>query len=154
MDFFLVGGYPNTGKTAIIKLIEKYLKKRGFNPVTTRNKTTNDDFVVVYEGSNQKKTKIRILLNSASDSISIIDQFYDYYQQNQSVDIVISSIRDAGAERDYLLKKFNLVDNSYIEVPLAKISGKRNDYKMALNQYQQRIMKLIEHILCQNSFNL
>ncbi len=55
MDVLLVGGFPNTGKTTIIKKIEQYLRKNGFNSVTKRKGTTSDDFVVVYEGGNQKK---------------------------------------------------------------------------------------------------
>lgn len=154
MDVLLVGGFPNTGKTTIIKKIEQYLRKNGFNSVRKRKGTTSDDFVVVYEGGNQKKKKIKVLLNSASDSIPIIDQFYDYYQQNIPVDILIISIRDGGIERNYLLKKFDLSGDLYIELPLAKNSGRRNDYQVALDQYQQRIMNVIEHILCQNPFGL
>ena len=106
MKKYILIGNPNTGKTTITTMIERYLRSIGFRNYCRRYEISENDSAIVLEGANINGKTIRILLNTPSDTIGIIDEVYDYYQQNSSVDFVITTVRDMYEERNYLFETF------------------------------------------------
>ena len=151
MNFLLISGAPNTGKTTITTMIESYLRSIGFRNYCRRYIFTENDSAIVLEGTNINGKTIRILLNSPSDTIGIIDEVYDYYQQNSPVDFVITTVRDMYEERNYLFETFNINNYEYYELPLGKVS-RRNDKEEAKESYFSRVLALLKHILSMEPF--
>lgn len=151
MKILLISGAPNTGKTTITTMIERYLRSIGFRNYCRRYEISENDSAIVLEGANINGKTIRILLNTPSDTIGIIDEVYDYYQQNSSVDFVITTVRDMYEERNYLFETFNINNYEYYEIPLARVT-RRNDNEEAKENYFTRVLDLVKHILSMEPF--
>lgn len=103
MNCLLLGGASDVGKTTIIHSIAKQLDLKGFKCISDPNKPFNltkvKDFTCLFKGLDKNGTSVRIIVNSGTDLISMINSFSQFYEtQNQSskCDILISSIRDEG----------------------------------------------------------
>lgn len=85
----------------------------------------------------------------------MIDYNYNYLT-NQKCDIYISSIRDIGNERNYLLNKFNFTAErpNLIEFPLAKMSRKNANWFTAKNWYDLTVNNLLSHLLNSKPFEV
>lgn len=151
MKILLMSGAPNTGKTTLINRIEQYLRSIGFRNFCRRYTVFENDRAVILEGSNNRGVTVRILLNTASDTVNIINAVNEYYQQNCPVDYLITSVRDMYKEREYLFETFSVNDNEYYEIPLAKVS-RRKDNEEAKENYYTRVLTLIKHILSMKPF--
>ena len=151
MNFLLISGAPNTGKTTITTMIESYLRSIGFRNYCRRYIFPENDSAIVLEGTNINGKTIRILLNTPSDTIGIIDEVYEYYQQNSPVDFVITTVRDMYDERNYLFETFNINNYEYYEIPLARVT-RRNDNEEAKENYFTRVLDLVKHILSMEPF--
>ena len=151
MKILLISGAPNTGKTTITNKIEQNLRRIGFRNSCRKYVILEKDSAVVLEGTNNKGKTIRILLNTPSDTIGIIDEVYEYYQQNGPVDFIITTVRDMYVEREYLFETFNINNYEYYEIPLAKVS-RRNNIEEAKENYFTRILDLVKHILSMEPF--
>lgn len=153
MKILLISGAPNTGKTKITTMIESYLRTIGFRNSCRKYVIPENDSAVVLEGINKKGKNIRILLNTASDTQNIINQVHEYYQQNSPIDCLITTVRDMHEERDYLFNTFEVENNEYLEIPLAKVT-RRNGFDSAIEDYQSRILLLVQHVLSLSPFNI
>ena len=151
MKILLISGAPNTGKTTITTMIERYLRSIGFRNYCRRYEISENDSAIVLEGANINGKTIRILLNTPSDTIGIIDEVYEYYQQNSPVDFVITTVRDMYEERNYLFETFNINNYEYYEIPLARVT-RRNDNEEAKENYFTRVLDLVKHILSMEPF--
>lgn len=115
MKYLLLGGAPNTGKTGSLnRLADKLIHIKGFKVVVNWNyppKVTNGDFRIILEGLDNNENQIRIFINSATDNKKIIQECKNFYDANQPVSIIISSIRDVFSARTDFLNIMK-VDNS------------------------------------------
>lgn len=167
MEIFLVGGAPSTGKTETLVYIVNYLVNKGFNLVLCNDTDGNKislpkvvsgtkqarDFFAYLEGKNIHGKNIKITITSPSDNSELIDKIYDFLQKNPS-DIFISSIRDIGFERKYFINKFNLLESSFYEFPLAKMSRRNKNWYKAKTWYETTVHKIIEFILKSRPFEI
>lgn len=169
MRVLLIGGAPNTGKTNAIAMCANYLLGKGFNVINCQNydgKKINlpkivtgvnhsKDFLAVLEGKDLNNKTVSIVLTSASDTTGIIDLNFTYLQ-NQNYDIYISSIRDIGIERKYLLKKFNFTKATpdLLEFPLAKMSRRGNNWFTAKTWYDTTVQNVLCHLLESKPFSV
>lgn len=112
--------------------------------------TTKKERAFILEGYNKTGTKINIFLNYAADNMGIIKKVHNFYNKHKPFDIVITAIRDMYLERSELLKIIN-INESYIEIPLAKVTRKK-DKTQALNDYHARVFNLVTHILSLSPF--
>lgn len=158
MNFLLIGGKPDTGKTGTISrlfllLRETYRDIENVHSIETNvPPPTNPllDFSVILNGTNILGENIKILIHSATDddfNINLLDSNI----KEHSPDIVITSIRDLYDERRKVLE---IVDTNFsVEIPLAKIT-RRNHFGEALNWYQNSLDNLINRLIAQDPFNL
>lgn len=159
MKYLLLGGAPNTGKTGSLnRLADKLIHIKGFKVVVNWNyppKVTNGDFRIILEGLDNNENQIRIFINSATDNKKIIQECKNFYDANQPVSIIISSIRDVfSARTDFLniMKVDNSIDH-ILELPLAKV--RKGKYRaLCLKWYEEKLDKLITHTLENNPYNL
>lgn len=105
-----------------------------------------------------KNNNIKIIINSPSDTVPIINDFKKFYDINGgNYDIVISSIRDDGfyPRTDFFkIMNINPTTNFVLEIPLAKITRRETNFTTALNWYNIQIDNLISHALQNQPFNL
>ncbi|WP_422091037.1 hypothetical protein [Tenacibaculum ovolyticum] len=158
MNFLLIGGKPDTGKTETISrlfllLRETYRDIENVHTIETNiPPPTNPllDFSVILKGTDTLGKNIKILIHSATDDDFNINLLHNNIKK-YSPDIVITSIRDIYDERRKVLEIVNT--NFSIEIPLAKIT-RRNHFDEALNWYQNSIDNLINRLISQNPYNL
>ena len=131
--FIFISGAPNTGKSTTLKELYKFLKNTKKFKETKSKIIANDEGMFILEGYNNKGKSIKILINYPSDTVSIIDSVFEFYEKNKPFDIVITSIRDMYCERDCLLETFK-INEDFIELPLAKVNRK-NDKEIACKNY-------------------
>jgi hypothetical protein len=164
MNFLLIGGQPNTGKTNTISRTFINLIFRGYkytllnglisSTISTRSST---DFSALLTGTDTKGNLVKILIHSATDDTPNITLLNKLINTNNP-DIIICSIRDINWERD-LVKK--IVGSSFsFEIPLARVTriGKHSispsNYSRAILWYQNSINNLVNTILSDSNFNL
>lgn len=150
--FIFISGAPNTGKSTTLKELYKFLKNTKKFKETKSKIIANDEGMFILEGYNNKGKSIKILINYPSDTVSIIDSVFEFYEKNKPFDIVITSIRDMYCERDCLLETFK-INEDFIELPLAKVTRK-NDKEIACKKYYERVFTLAKSILALPPFNL
>lgn len=159
MDYFLFGGAPSVGKSqSIYRLTQTLLTPaRGFVVVSGIFPAIFEDFKVIVEGNNKNGRKIRVLINSATDTVDIIQNLKDFYDQNIPIDIVISSIRDNDFyPRQDFFRIMNINSNSdfVLEVPLSKITRRGTNFFTALTWYENTLDNLVLNSLSGTPFNL
>lgn len=169
MSVLLIGGAPNTGKSNAVAMCANYLVGKGFSVVACQNydaksmnipkvvngAASSKDFMAKLTGKNLNGKQITVIVVSASDTNQMIDQNFDFCH-GQNYDILISSIRDIGEERTYLLSKFNMnVDNTnVVEFPLAKMSRKNQNWFTAKTWYDFTVQNILSHILKSKPFEV
>jgi thymidylate kinase len=149
MKYILIGGAESVGKTESICRLEKYLiNKKGFN-VLKRIPQPYGDFMAILAGKNKNGEKIRIAINSASDTIAIIRAFKKLLDENKNISLVISSIRDNNFfPRKEFLEIIDITENDIdIELPLARITRRGEKRKTALKWYKEKIDTLLIKLL-------
>lgn len=149
-EILFISGAPSTGKSTTIKEIHDYLKNNKHFVEIHNISTTKKERAFILEGYNKTGTKINIFLNYAADNMGIIKKVHNFYNKHKPFDIVITAIRDMYLERSELLKIIN-INESYIEIPLAKVTRKK-DKTQALNDYHARVFNLVTHILSLSPF--
>ena len=169
MKVLLIGGAPNTGKSNAVTMCANYLLNKNFKvidcidgngkkiaiPKIATRANPSTDFRAVLKGVDINKKPVTVVIMSASDMVSTIDCNFDYLL-NVEADIYISSIRDIGSERDYLLSKFRLnVDNKMtFEFPLAKMSRKNDNWYAAKKWYDNAVQDMLKNILRMKPFEI
>jgi hypothetical protein len=155
MDCLLLGGAQSVGKSEGIYRLTKHLLSIGFSDVTNSVPQTFADFRAVLEGLNKSGKRIRIIINTATDTVEIINDFKLFFDNNGTYDILISSVRDDNFwPRNDFFRIMNLNNGFVLEIPLAKITRRSNNFSAALNWYQEKIDKLIIHIMGNNPFDI
>ncbi|QTR55457.1 hypothetical protein [Thiothrix unzii] len=172
MDCLLVGGAPSVGKSHLIHGLALWiLNKPGFllasaksynsNALNSLNNNPFVDFMAVIDGVNTFNKKIRIIVNSATDDVNIINNFKGFFDANGGYDILISSVRDGDLRNGnfwprqefFQIMNLNSISNLILELPLAKVTRRRNS-QSAYNWYETETSRLAQHILSRNPFNL
>lgn len=157
MNFLLIGGQPNTGKSETLERIYLILSQRytvitNTHPFTALPPNTPlEDFSAILEGIDIKGQQVKILLHSPSDddpSINLLEANIDKYQP----DIVISSVRDIHRQRDRVLKIVGA--NHWVEFPLARITRRLHQRNEALDWYRRSVDALIYAELRRAPYNL
>lgn len=156
MDFLLIGGQPDTGKTdTISRLTLRLITRYSFTIISGSissllGTSRSSDFSVILDGINLLGIPIKILIHSATDDKNCINQLQEEILK-YSPDIVICSIRDIGWERNDVL---DIVSKNFsFEVPLAKIT--RTTYKgHSLSWYRLNIDRVIDFVSSNTPFNL
>lgn len=157
MDCLLIGGAQSVGKSEAIFRLTNRLINRGFTVVAGSLPTTFIDFRVILEGHNSAGTKVRIAINSATDTVDIINHFKSFYDNNGSYDILISSIRDGNfwPRQDFLtIMNIDPATHFILEIPLAKITRRGANFNTALNWYENQIDILVDHSLRNTPFQI
>lgn len=169
MKTLLIGGAPNTGKSNAVAMCANYLLNRNFTVLDCKNyfgkqikipkiatgSNGSTDFLASLQGLDKNNKKVSVIITSASDTDGIIDANFNYFQ-NSPCDIYISSIRDIGFERSYLLQKFgfSMENNGLLEFPLAKMSRKNQNWYKAKTWYDTTVQNMLELILSSKPFEV
>lgn len=113
-----------------------------------------------------KKNNINIIISTAADIEIIIDNFKKYCNENKPYNFIISPIRDKFFDdetnndysyiRNYFIKtmSINIKNVNIIEIPLAKITRKKDRRTNALKWYKEKIFLIAKKILEQAPFNI
>ena len=169
MRILLIGGAPNTGKSNAVAMCANYLVDKGFNvvdcqdyngekiklPKIAKGAKDSTEFLAILKGKDLNKKIISIVLNTASDTPILIDYNFDYLQK-QNCDIYVSSIRDIGNERKYLMKKFNFTNETpnLLGFPLAKVSRRNSNKVTAKAWYDTKVQNMLSYILKSQPFEV
>jgi len=156
MENLLIGGAQSVGKSNSIYRLANRLVASGFVVVSGFIPTIFDDFKVVLEGVNKSDKKIRIIINSPTDTIDIINNFKEFFDDNGVYDILISSIRDNNFyPRSHFFRIMGLSEyTNTLEIPLGKITRRSTNFATALNWYEEKIDKLIDHTLSNSPYGI
>ncbi|MBR4247504.1 MAG: hypothetical protein IKQ13_10955 [Treponema sp.] len=155
-----IGGYTNTGKTTTTNFIAQELIQNGYTQIKSPF-TGNDpnDHLYLLCGKDNSSAKINIVINTASDDSTTINNFDTFLQQNPC-DIIITTIRSFNSnkfnERTALLnvlKKYIGKDCFQLEIPLAKIN-KKTKFTKEKKWYKKSVEDLSKFILSSVPFNL
>lgn len=105
MKVILIEGRQNAGKTTLCEVIGKWLEKNGYPKQDINYIKGGPDFYGTYKGIYSGVDKalqgkdIQIVVNTASDLYTIIQNFETYYKnvkKKGSIDILITAIRSIG----------------------------------------------------------
>jgi len=151
MECLLIGGAQSVGKSESIYRLAKYLISQGFKDNLNMVPATFQDFKAILERVDSNGKLVRIIINSPTDTPEIIQKFKDFYDNNGNYDILISSIRDniPGPRNDFF-KIMGIC--SALEIPLAKITRRDSNKRLALKWYQDKVDELLIHTLKNNPF--
>lgn len=151
MNCLLFSGAQSVGKSETIFRLANNLVTRGFILVAGTIPETFEDFRCILEGTNKESKRIRIIINSPSDTPQIIQDFKEFFDINGGdYDILISSVRDDDFyPRTEFFSIMNIIStyNFILEIPLAKITRRGDNFQTALNWYQSQIDNLVQHTL-------
>jgi len=155
MESILIGGAQSVGKTTIIYRLASRLLNNGFSYDKNSPHLTApyDDFMIVLEGNDKSGKFIRIIINSATDTVDIIQLFKDFYDKHGSYDILISSVRDKGhwpRKEFFNIMKLN---QNVLEIPLGKVTRRKNK-GTAKQWYLDTMDTLIDTILGKSPYNI
>lgn len=157
MDCFLFGGAPTVGKSEGIHRLALYLLTKGFKDIHLSVPVAFKDFIAVIEGPDKNGKIVRIIINTATDTPAIIQNFKTFYDKNGTYDFLISSIRDYHfwPRADFFsIMGINHTTHKILEFPLAKITRRGTSFTVALKWYYDHVDSLVQHILRLPPFNL
>jgi len=157
MIYLLIGGAQSVGKTQTIIRTADYLLNNGFKLKEGIYPNAKKDILILIEGLDKAKNKIRIIINSGTDTIYLIQKLKNFYDDNLPIDFIISSVRDDGAfpsREFYKIMNISQPTDTVIEIPLAKITRRGVHTNPAISWYEDTIDKLIKHVLSNNPFNV
>jgi len=127
----------------------------GFNDISNSVPPKFEDFRAIIEGSNKNGKQVRIIINTPTDTVKIINDFKRFFDNNGTYDILISSIRDDNFwPRHDFFRIMNLGQNYIFEIPLAKITRRGSSFAISLNWYQDKVDKLVIQTLSSNPFDI
>lgn len=157
MNCLLLGGAPSVGKSQAIYRITNYLINSGFSKLTDTFPPQFGDFHTVLAGKDPGGNNIRIIINSPSDTVKIIENFKVFFDKHGKYDILISSVRDEGNRPRQEFFNIMGLDNKkhfILEIPLSKITRRTYRLETALKWHQDKLDALILHLLRNKPFNV
>lgn len=157
MVCLLFGGAPSVGKSETIYRLAQYLMAKGFTDVLGLVPATFSDFSAVLEGVDLKGVQVRVIINTATDTPGIIENFKAFYDANGNYEILVSSVRDDNfwpRAEFFGIMGISPSTHQIIEIPLAKITRRDINFYTALAWYEKSIDKLTHHILGLPPFEL
>jgi hypothetical protein len=155
MNYLLFGGAPSVGKSeSITRLVGYLIQQKNFVRNNFKD-LSNNDFFCILDGKDKNNCSIRIIVTSASDMPTIINDFKIYCKNNSPYDLVISPIRDEGdGMRNRFLDVMDIVNTDFcVEIPLAKITRRKN-WQIAYNWYKEKIDNMVNNCLENMPFNI
>jgi len=161
MNYILITGAPNTGKSETIYSVGKLLLSDfGFKDISHAFEIPIAkqlrNCLCILEGKNRKGITKRILINTPAHDLYHINQLNDFYNNNKSIDLIFTSLRDGGDAMHNTFFKIMNIDNNkdnLFEIPLAKITRK-NNCDEAMIWYKNTCRDLIINIMKSSSFEL
>ncbi|MDR2906387.1 MAG: hypothetical protein LBU91_00135 [Bacteroidales bacterium] len=169
MKTLLISGYPDTGKTGLLQRLVNNTRLGVFVidstvmpiPIFSPTIRPTVDFIALIEIDG-----VRVIINTESDvpnSITKLRSFFNKHNSIKPIDILITSIRNAGDPvRDLLLREFGLIitppnipSPDIVEIPLGRVVV-RNAVRraIAVHGMQEAVDKLVIHTLSNNPFGL
>lgn len=157
MNFLVVSGAPNTGKTTAVNFISEWICNRhnitsdiNGNPLPAFHSIVNGrvidiSFVINIHGR-------IVIIHSATDDRNLMDVLTNLIKSYPNADTVITTCRDINWERIYFTNNIRPFATNYIESPLAKVTRRINSIS-ATNWYQSTLLNLHQHILINNPFS-
>ncbi|MDB5122395.1 MAG: hypothetical protein JWP94_524 [Mucilaginibacter sp.] len=149
MDCLLFGGAPSVGKSEAIYRLALKLIGKGFIDRLSLVPATFRDFSAVLDGVNKKGEPIRIILNSATDTTAIIQNFKNFFDLHGPYDVLVSSVRDGGfyPRQDFFsIMGISHASHYITELPMAKLTRRDRNLTTALAWYQTKIDALVQHV--------
>jgi len=158
MEYLLFGGAESVGKTTAIFNTAQYLllPQNRFKVISGGVPKQLADFKAVLEGNDNTGKKVIIIINSATDTEKKVKEFKNFYDQNGSYDILISSIRDENFKpraKFFQIFAINPASPNILEIPLGKTRGGLGR-TIALSWYAATINKLVIHTLSNPPYNI
>jgi hypothetical protein len=156
MNCLLLGGAPSVGKSQAIYRIANYIINNGFSELTNTYPSQFGDFHTVLAGKDLEGNNIRIIINSPSDTVKIIENFKVFFDKHGKYDILISSVRDDGKwprQEFFSLMGLDNRNHFILEIPLSKIT-RRTTKETALKWYQDKLDDLILHLLSNKPYSV
>ncbi|MBR9855546.1 MAG: hypothetical protein GYB37_13380 [Algicola sp.] len=157
MKYLLIGGAQSVGKSESIYRLAQNLIKQNYEIVAGSIPDKFKDFKAIVQGTNQKRIKVTILLNTATDEERLIQELKSFLQQHNYCDIIISSIRDDDfypRKSFFKIMELNPDNPDILEVPLAKITRRGDNFNTALKWYNKHVDYLLNHILKNKPFEI
>ncbi len=87
MECLLIGGAQSVGKSEAIYRLTRNLIDGGYTVIAGTFPVTFTDFRAVLQGPNRYGKIIRIIINSPTDNIDIINDFKIFFDSNGDYDI-------------------------------------------------------------------
>jgi len=157
MNFLLIGGQPNTGKSETIARLFLLISTRykvisNVHPHTALPPTTPlEDFSAILHGVDATGKQVKILIHSPTDDIPNINLLKENVLTHKP-DIIITSIRDIKWERTEVEK---IVGSSFsFEIPLARITRRHHHRGKSKLWYQSNIDNIVKLVIESPPFNL
>ncbi|HFK5570259.1 hypothetical protein BAX97_11870 [Elizabethkingia meningoseptica] len=162
MNYLLFGGQPNSGKTGTIDRLTRTLLYSSFSfsiADGTFPPTRGNDFLILLERVSNGRTQY-IIINSASDDIFTINNLKDFINKHSGkmIDIVISSVRDIGRERNDFFSTIGIspIDTNVYEIPLARVTRRNSSgsFVPAFIWYKNSLDRHINLVITNPPFSL
>lgn len=159
MKFFVISGAEDTGKTTILNHIGKWLTEvKGYKDV-------GEKVTVFFERDEHGKIKdiyyvltnkfLKVIIISATDDEECLRILSDAVRIHIDADIVITTCRDIHDPRSYFIKHIKPKSSFYLEVPVAKINRRNEEYrKESLEWYHDSVFNLSRYILESSDFKM
>ena len=150
MNFLLIGGQQNTGKSeTIYRLANKILSS--FTLINGSIPSSFDDFTALLNGVDTTGKKVKILFHSASDDMDCINRLKKHINTHKP-DIIVTSIRDIGWERTEVEKIVS--SNYFFEIPLARITRRHHHRGLSRLWYHKNVDNIVKLVVESLPFNL
>lgn len=157
MNFLLIGGQPNTGKSETISRLFLLLSTRytaiiNVHPHTALPPTTPlKDFSAILQGIDTTGKQVKILIHSPTDDMPNINLLKENIITHKP-DIIITSIRDIDWERTEVEKIVG--SNFSFEIPLARITRRHLRRGKSKLWYQSNIDNIVKLVIKSPPFSL
>lgn len=157
MNFLVISGAPETGKTTAINKIALWLTAGVITTdiyrqplpsflVNQYGKYNDISVVVMLKGK-------KVIIHSASDDEARMNELIALLNNHSDVAVVITSCRDLYHKRAYFANHIKPFAKFFLESPLGKIT-RRNDFQKADDWYKDTLLELHQHILKGGPFYL
>ncbi|MGL4982268.1 MAG: hypothetical protein ACRC4W_05380 [Treponemataceae bacterium] len=145
MKYLLFMGGESTGKTKAITRFRDKLIEKGFKCTREEFYPNKEDFMATLE-----KGELKIVIGSASDTLSIIKQFKAFCKDEKDYSIVITSARIEDDLYKDTIREFAITDeDTYFEIPLATLISDTNNNLIGEERYKEKVDKLASYLFKQ-----